>query len=65
MARLCGKLLQLTCQIGDDGAVSGIQRRAPSGREDCAQLMHNIRAARDVGRVVEDRVAKQHDVRHR
>ena len=64
--RLClgRKLTQLAMNVLGTVPINCQERRDPTGRDYLAQLRYDVRAASGVGRVVEDRIAQEYDVRH-
>jgi hypothetical protein len=57
--------LRLAGDVGNHGAVPGVQAGAGILRQESAKLADNIRTSCDVGSVVEDGVAEQDNVFHR
>ncbi|WP_203566264.1 hypothetical protein [Aurantimonas aggregata] len=64
LARIWLEPLKLPLDTARDGAVDGVQCRTPAVRQALPQLLHDIGATRNIGAVVEDRVAEKNDMLH-
>src|SRR5688572_4557417 len=58
------QVVQLAIDVRHGAAIDSAEGRSPRGRQFLPELSDDVRAATDIGSIVEDRIAQQNDMRH-